>query len=226
MKDVSDVRRRFDRALGDLVGDPVAGRMVVAFSGGLDSCVLLHLLRFGATGDAEILVAHFDHAMRRESAADADWVRGLCQAWGLAVTIARAEATLTSEDTARVARYDFLERVRAEEGGGRLLTAHHADDQAETVLFRVLRGTGIEGLSGIPTSREPGIIRPLLGFWREELEAYAGAVGLSWRDDASNADLGYARNAIRGSLLPLAETHVARGARRALVRLAGIAREN
>ena len=226
MNDASDLGRGFDQALADLVGVEPMSRVVVAFSGGLDSCVLLHLLRFGASRAVEIHVAHFDHGMRAESAADAEWVRGLCRAWGLSFTIARAEAAPTSEDGARRARYDFLERVQDEEKATWLMTAHHADDQAETVFFRVLRGTGIEGLAGIPATREPGIIRPLLGFWRDDLEVYARSVGLSWREDASNAELGYARNTIRRSLLPLAETEVATGARRSLVRLAGIAREN
>jgi tRNA(Ile)-lysidine synthase len=226
MNAVSDLRSGFDQALASLVGVEPMGPVMVAFSGGLDSCVLLHLLRFGTDRASEVFVAHFDHAMRDESAADAEWVRGLCLAWDVPLTIARAQTAPASEAGARKARYEFLERVRAEENIPWLMTAHHADDQAETVLFRVLRGTGIEGLAGIPGAREPGLIRPLLGFWRDDLEAYAHSVGLSWREDASNAALGYARNTIRRSLLPLAEAQVAQGARRSLVRLAGIAREN
>jgi tRNA(Ile)-lysidine synthase len=104
-----------------------------------------------------------------------------------------------------------------------VLTAHHADDQAETVLFRVLRGTGVEGLAGIPARREGSILRPLLACWRGELEAYARRVGLTWRDDVTNDELGYARNVIRHRILPEAEASVAPGARRALVRLARLA---
>jgi tRNA(Ile)-lysidine synthase len=226
MSDTRDVRDRFDRALAELMGDSAGERVVVAFSGGLDSCALLHLLRFRLAPGPEIVVAHLDHGMRAESAADAQWVRGLCSAWGLSVTTSRVETAPASEGAARRVRYDFLERVREEVGARWLLTAHHADDQAETVLFRVLRGTGIEGLAGIPATREPGIIRPLLGFWREELESYNSSVGLSWRDDASNQEPGFARNAIRRSLLPLAEDRVASGARSSLVRLARLAREN
>jgi tRNA(Ile)-lysidine synthase len=109
--------------------------------------------------------------------------------------------------------------MRARHAAAVVLTAHHADDQAETVLFRALRGTGVRGLRGIaPRSRLR--IRPLLPFWREELEAYAEAVGLSWRDDSTNVALDRARNVLRHVVLPRCEADVAPGARRALVRLA------
>jgi tRNA(Ile)-lysidine synthase len=198
-------------------------KAIVALSGGLDSCVLLHLLRFGSRPGPSLVAAHYDHAMRAESAADALWVRGLCRAWGVPCVIERAAAAPRSEAAARRARYAFLERVRASEGADRVLTAHHADDQAETVLFRVLRGTGVEGLAGIPARREGSILRPLLACWRDELEAYARRVGLTWRDDVTNDELGYARNVIRHRILPEAEASVAPGARRALVRLARLA---
>jgi len=223
---VVDFVDRFRTDLEASVGTLEEGSTVVAFSGGLDSCVLLHLLRFHAMSPSDLRVGHFDHRMRKESAADADWVRGLCQAWDLPVTIGCADRVPTSEDAARNARYAFLESLRADVGATRVVTAHHADDQAETVLFRIFRGTGIEGLRGIPTTRPPGIARPLLGFWREELEAYAAKVGLVWREDESNEDVRYARNVIRRQILPNAEAGVAPGARRALVRLARLAEEN
>lgn len=226
MTDVSDVVPRFQASMTALGGMPGDGPLLVAVSGGLDSCVLLHLLRFATTPRPEVVVAHFDHGMRPQSEADADWVRGLCRGWGVRCVIGRAHDVPASEGAARSARYDFLHSVTEEAGAARLLTAHHADDQAETVLFRVLRGTGIDGLRGIPAARAPNIARPLLDFWREDLEGYARSVRLAWRDDASNEHLGYARNMIRRRLLPDAEAHVAPGARRALVRLAGIAAEN
>jgi len=199
--------------------------VVVAVSGGLDSVALLHLLRFAPGLPAVRLVAaHFDHAMREGSAADAAWVRGLARAWDVAFRGARADPAPQSEEEARRARYRFLEEVRSGEGARMVATAHQADDQAETVLFRALRGTGPGGLAGIPPWREPGIWRPLLPFSRAELEAYAGAVGLRWRQDPTNADEGFARNVIRRTLLPIAERQVAPGARRALARLARLAR--
>lgn len=194
--------------------------LVVAVSGGLDSCVLLHALRFTGALGTRLVVAHLDHAMRPESAADARWMAGLCTAWDVPLHASRLKTTPTSEDTARTLRYDFLERVRGETGACAIITAHHADDQAETVLFRVLRGTGVDGLRGIPAARAPGILRPMLGVWRPEIEAYAKAHHVSCRPDATNDAPGFARNVIRHRLLPEAERTVAPGARAALVRLA------
>lgn len=204
--------------------------LVVALSGGLDSVVLLHVLRFQPGFDRRLVAAHFDHAMRPGSRRDAAWVRGLCRSWAVELRSETARAGPTSEDEARTARYEFLRRVAAGHERPILLTAHHADDQAETVLFRALRGTGIEGLAGIPRVRTldgpgaaPILARPLLDVWREELEAYAAHYGLGWRDDPTNEELGYARNVLRHEILPTAEERVASGARRALVRLARIA---
>ncbi len=216
---------RLADALRALEVDPYGAEatLVVAFSGGLDSCVLLHLLRFSMRPGARLVAAHFDHAMRPGSAADASWARGVCAAWDVAYVSERSGSAPGAEEAARDARYDFLERVRRRFAPARVLTAHHADDQAETVLFRILRGTGIGGLRGMPGTREPGIVRPLLGFWREELEAHAAAVGLRWREDPTNEQLGYARNTLRHEILPVAEARVSAGARRALVRLAAVA---
>lgn len=223
--DANPLARRLAHALDDLgvKAESVAPALVVAFSGGLDSCVLLHLLRFGLRVESRVVAAHFDHGMRSGSAADAAWARGVCAAWGVECVSERAGVAPTAEAEARDARYAFLERVRTTYAPALVLTAHHADDQAETVLFRIFRGTGIDGLRGMPATREPGIARPLLGFWREELEAYAAAVGLRWREDPTNEQLGYARNVLRHEILPAAEAGVSGGARRALVRLAGLA---
>lgn len=200
--------------------------IVVACSGGVDSSVLLHLLRFAdADATPRLVAAHFDHAMRPGSGADALWTKGLCSAWGIDFHTERADAVLRSEAEAREARYAFLDRVRDKVGARWVLTAHQADDQAETVLFRALRGAGLRGLAGIPEQREPGILRPILPFTRSEIEEYAEGVGLSAREDETNASPAFARNVIRNELLPRAEEGVAAGARRSLVRLSGIARE-
>jgi tRNA(Ile)-lysidine synthase len=200
-------------------------RWVVAVSGGLDSVVLLHLLRFAVEAPAELVIAHFDHGMRAASRDDARWVRGLVAAWGLRVHSERAGTVPSSEAEARDARYAFLDRVRRDAGARLVVTAHHADDQAEGVLFRALRGTGRSGLAGM-RARRGDLFRPLLPFWRDELEAYARNARVSWREDSTNASLDYARNALRHRVLPDIERMVAPGARRALVRLAGLARED
>lgn len=200
-------------------------RLLVAVSGGVDSLTLLHLLRFtGALPALDLVVGHFDHRMRAESGRDALWVRGLADAWGLDSTIGEAGVPLKGEEEARVARYDFLERTMATLGSRWILTAHHEDDQAETILFRIVRGTGLEGLRGIPEQRPPGILRPLLPFAKDRLVAYADAVGLRPRWDPSNVDGGFARNVLRNDILPRLERGVAPGARRSLIRLGRTAR--
>ena len=223
-----DLRDRFREVVRDrgLFADGDA--VVVAVSGGLDSVALLHLLRFTPRLPRWRLVsAHFDHAMRQGSGRDAEWVRGICGAWRVEARFARAaDEALRSEDEARSARYAYLEQTRRDVGARCVLTAHTADDQAETVLHRVVRGTGLAGLAGIREYREPGVWRPLLDFWRADLEAYTAAAHLSWRDDPTNADLGFARNALRHAVLPVLERSVSPGARRALVRLAEHARED
>ncbi len=219
-----DLEARFRRGLAELgLG---GARVVVALSGGADSVALLHLLRRAAGEEGiELTAAHLDHALRRESAADAEWVRGLCRAWEVPLVAERLAQAPRGEAAARAARYAFLRRVAAEAGASRIATGHHADDQAETVLFRALRGTGPAGLAGIAPDSD-GIVRPLLPFTRRELRRYLRERRARWRQDPSNAAPGPRRNAVRHRLLPLAERAVAPGATRALARLADLARED
>lgn len=211
-----------------LQGEVSAGdRLVVALSGGVDSLVLLHLLRFSKDlPPLHLVAAHFDHGMRPGSGDEALWVRGLCRAWEVPLRAGRAEAAPASEERARDARYRFLLDVARRESARWLMTAHHADDQAETVLFRILRGTGLGGLAGIPRRRSPGICRPLLPFTRSEIQAYAPSAGLRPRIDPTNSDTTYPRNFLRHRTLPELEAGPAPGARRSLLRLARLAREN
>ena len=200
--------------------------LLAALSGGCDSVVLLHLLRFG-TGERspQLSAAHFDHGMRPESEGDAEWVAGLCESWKVELVRGRTLERLASENHARHARYHFLRGAARSVGATWVVTAHHADDQAETVLFRILRGTGLRGLGGIPAVSS-SLLRPLLPFWREELEQYACEVGLRWREDASNRSLKPTRNRIRQEVLPWIEQTIAPGARRHLVELAELAQES
>ena len=218
---------RVRRSLDGLGVRGTDAHVLVAVSGGCDSVSLLHLLRFAAEdAGLRITAAHFDHAMRPGSERDAAWVRGLCRAWGVDLAEARAETPPRTEAQARDARYAFLRRAQAERGATHLATAHHADDQAETVLFRVLRGTGLPGLAGIPPVAEGGLVRPMLPFRRAEIRRYARESGLCWLTDPSNALVDAARNRIRLKLLPYAERHLAPGARVSLARLAELARED
>jgi tRNA(Ile)-lysidine synthase len=226
MHSASPLQERFLSRLRDLgVGD-APSHLLVAVSGGCDSVALLHLLREASRAISLTLsVAHLDHGMRPGSAGDARWVRGLCAAWDLPHFERRLPEAPRSEADARAARYDFLRELAARIGAGLVATAHSADDQAETVLFRAARGTGLRGLSGIPARTRSGLIRPLLPFWRAEIRAYAAAHELRWRTDPTNRDLRFARNRIRRRILPELERFVAPGARRNLVALAALAAE-
>ena len=202
-------------------------RVIVGLSGGVDSTVLLHLLRFSSGLEGLNLVAsHFDHRMRPDSADDLQWVRGLCRAWGVELRTKAADHPPTSEDEAREQRYSFLLHMMSEEKAALIATGHHADDQVETVLFRILRGTGLRGLAGIPASRSPGLVRPLLHFSRRELLAYARKNRVPYRTDPSNLDTKYSRNFLRHEVLPILDEGPIPGARRAVLRLARLAREN
>jgi len=221
---VADTGTRFARHLA--VSGLIAPRstVLVALSGGIDSMVLLHLLHtLPAPWELKLHVAHFDHRMRPDSGADAAWVRGFCRAWEIPVTIGSPRGELHGQAAARAERYAFLEETAARVGADCIATAHQADDQAETVLFRIARGTGLRGLAGIPP-RRGRIVRPLLPFTRAEIEEYALRWRVPYREDPTNRGVDYARNYIRHEVLPRLE-RVAPGAAGSLRRLAAHARE-
>ncbi|TVP75860.1 MAG: tRNA lysidine(34) synthetase TilS [Gemmatimonadales bacterium] len=203
---------------------PPPGRpLLVACSGGPDSLVLLHLLRFGCRGLPPLRVAHLDHGMRRGSAADARWLAGVCASWELPLHTAELSPPPTSEGEARTRRHAWLEALRQEVGASRVLLAHHADDQVETVLFRAVRGTGVQGLRGMDAVRLPALLRPLLAEPAVELRAWARRHHLRGRIDPTNLDPAASRNRLRHRVLPeLEATHP--GARAALARLGRRAR--
>lgn len=197
--------------VGRLLGRGVLGRVLVGVSGGADSVALLSgLLAVGI----EVGVGHLDHGTREgQSAVDAEWVRELAEKMGVrcfvkAVDVPGMAAELPEsfEEVARGVRYDFLAEVAAAEGYGVIATGHHGDDQVETVLMRVVRGTSPTGLAGIPEIGEwkgVRVIRPLLGVSRSAIEGYLRDAGLDYLEDSSNADPKYVRNRVRHELLPL-----------------------
>ncbi len=167
-------------------------KYIVAVSGGVDSVVLLDML-VKANGH-ELIVAHFDHGIRKDSAADARFVRALAERYGLPFETERVELGVSSsEETARSHRYDFLRRMAAKHSG-RIVTAHHSDDLLETIAINLVRGTGWRGLAVL---NDPSIERPLLGSSKAELYDYAVSQGLEWVDDVSNSSDVYLRNRIR-----------------------------
>jgi tRNA(Ile)-lysidine synthase len=182
-------------------------RVLIAVSGGLDSVTLLALLR--ETG-LDVSVAHLDHGIRAESADDAAFVQELCANVHVPFELQRVNIPEIAagrgwglEEAARKVRYDFLARAAKRSGSSAILTAHTRDDNAETVLLQLLRGT--VRATGIPPRRDR-ILRPLLGVSRAELHEYAITHGLRWREDASNTDTRFSRNWIRHEVLPLLET--------------------
>ena len=176
--------------------------IAVAFSGGRDSVALLHLLRaLREPWSLDVFAVHLDHRMRAGSGADADWVAGLCRAWDVPLVAACTLRAPRSEADARAARYALLRSVMRCFRADAVATAHHRDDQAETVLMRIARGTGVRGLRGI-AERRGRLVRPLLPFDRASIDAYVARESLAWRDDPSNRDVKFTRNRMRAQLMP------------------------
>ncbi len=170
-------------------------RLLVAVSGGVDSVVLLDMLV--KKGDAELLVAHFDHGIREDSAVDARFVGALAERYSLPFFTAREELGAgASEDLARKQRYAFLRRV-AKEQSAAIVTAHHADDVVETIAINIQRGTGWRGLAVFGAA---DIERPLTKCTKAELYTYALEHRLEWVEDSTNASQEYLRNKLRVAL--------------------------
>lgn len=211
-------------------------RCLIGVSGGRDSVALLHQLH--AAGFRELIVCHLDHALRTESAADAQFVEKLAAKLDYAFALQREDiATLAKErkksleTTARAARFSFFAHIAREHDCPRLFLAHHADDQVETLLFNLFRGAGAAGLAGMsPLSTRTidgvtlQISRPFLGIWREEIDAYILRHKLSFVEDASNTDRKFTRNRLRHEIIPVLEQAFGREIRRSIWRSAEILR--
>jgi len=212
--------------------------VLVAVSGGGDSVALLRGLNvLKPPGDGRLIAAHVNHKLRSaDSDADQAFVQQLCRQLGLACEVAMAAVDPRTgsrgqgiEATARRARYAAFEEMAGRLGARFVVTAHTADDQAETILHRILRGTGIRGLSGMSRSRRIGpatLLRPLLGTAREELAEYLNDLQQPFRTDASNCDVRFTRNRIRKDLLPLLAVHYNPTIVEALLRLGELAGES
>jgi tRNA(Ile)-lysidine synthase len=180
-------------------------------SGGADSVALLECLRT-VEGALRIglAVGHVDHGLRAGSRVDAAFVRDLAAAAGLPCHVRTADVRALAraggrsiEETARTERYRLLGEMAREAGARVVATAHTATDQAETVLLRLLRGTGPLGLAGVDPDRADGVVRPMLCATRGEVRAWAAARGLAFREDPSNLDERFLRNRVRLRLLPM-----------------------
>ncbi|MDH4198376.1 MAG: tRNA lysidine(34) synthetase TilS, partial [Candidatus Aminicenantes bacterium] len=189
-------------------------KVLAACSGGPDSVALVHLLlELRQDIPHEIAVGHFNHRLRPAAASDEAFVRRLARENGLPFFSSRRDVHayarrfgLNLEEAARTLRYEFLERTAARMGATRIATGHTMTDQAETLIMRLLRGTGLTGLGGILSVADARLIRPLLGLEREEIEAYLDERRLVCRRDETNEDLRFLRNRIRLELLPVLRT--------------------
>lgn len=190
---------------------PLPERLLIGLSGGADSVALAYLLLDKrARQETELCAVHVNHGLRgAESDADEAFVRDLCQRWQLPLLVYQAQPQQNpGEDWARQVRYGFYRQAMAQFQASHIALAHHRDDQAETFLLHLLRGAGLTGLSGMaPESEVLGVrvIRPLLAYSRQELQTLLLQAGVPWREDGSNQDRRYLRNAVRHDLLPLME---------------------
>lgn len=200
--------RRFMEAHGT---DPAKDlRVTAAVSGGADSVAMLLILQhlLGAGDGCSLQAVHVEHGIRgEESAGDADFVRALCVQEGIPLTVRHvdvpafaAKEHLSTEEAARILRYRAIREVSS---GGVIAVAHNMDDNAETMLLQIARGTGWKGAAGLPCDNGRGVLRPLLCLRREEIEAYLQARGQTWRRDSTNADLKITRNRIRMEIMPV-----------------------
>jgi tRNA(Ile)-lysidine synthase len=209
--------------------------VLLAVSGGADSVAMLHAtaaLKKRAGGAGRLFAAHLNHGLRgAESDADAQWVRSLCERLQVPLELEKLDVALTAqqqgdgwEAAARTMRYEFLSSTAERLGVRYVAVAHTADDQIETVLHRILRGTGIHGLRGMqfarPLAASVALVRPLLEMKRRQVIDYLADIGQDFRTDTSNTDMRFTRNRLRHELLPLLRTNYNADIDEALLRLA------
>lgn len=203
---------------------------VVAVSGGADSVALaLAIARLAPAGArGQLVIAHADHGLRSESVADSDFVRALAGRLGVRFVCRRLDVAVGGgreglEGRARRLRYAFLAEAAHDVGARHVLVAHTADDQAETILHRLLRGTGVAGLAGMRRARwladGVALVRPLLHVSRASVRDFLATTGQEWREDATNTDPSRARNFLRHEILPLCTVGPYPAAAEAIVRL-------
>jgi tRNA(Ile)-lysidine synthase len=232
---VSDLLARVRRTIRRFDLWAPGQRILAAVSGGSDSVAMLHLIDELARTDQVAVagVAHFNHQLRgEESDRDEEFCRALARQFQLPFVSDTAEvkhvardARRSCEETARRLRYEFLERARLQLSADRIAVGHTRDDQAETLLLRLIRGAGPRGLGGIHP-RAGLVVRPLLHLSRAELRSYLADRGATFREDASNADVSIPRNRVRHELLPLLRARFSPQVTDVLAREAAILRED
>lgn len=206
MKTLSVVRKTIKRFSMLSPGETV----VVGVSGGADSVGLLYILTELEEYNLKLIVSHLNHGIRAEEGKrDAEFVEGIAKSLNLPCEIGNVDtpdfkekSNLSLEEAARILRYGFFKQVMEKYGAQKIATGHTLDDQAETVLMRIIRGSGALGLSGIPPVSEGYIIRPLVKTPKSEIEEYLKSKGIGWIEDSTNRATVFLRNRIRHELFP------------------------
>ena len=210
-------------------------KIVLGLSGGPDSVCLLHILKLLKSElNIEIYAAHLNHQIRGlEAQKDAMYVSKLCDDLGIIYFVKSIDVPsyckehgLSIEEGARILRYEMFFQIKEKTGANKIAIAHNLNDQAETVLMRMMRGTGLQGLKGISYNREDGIIRPLLDVSRDEIEKYCEVNNLNPRIDESNLESVYTRNKIRLELIPYMKENFNPNIIDALVRMSNTIKED
>lgn len=210
-------------------------KVIAAVSGGADSVCMLHILN-NLKNDLKfsLCCVHINHGLRGEAAdRDEAFVKALCVNMGIdfyskKFDVARLaeENKITCEEAGRNVRYSFFEEIKTKYGYNKVATAHNKNDNAETVLMRIIRGTGIDGLAGIPYMRNDGVIRPILDISREQVEEYCTENNLEFCTDATNLENDFTRNKVRNMLIPFIEREFNAKISDSLIRLSDSAEED
>lgn len=210
-------------------------KVVVGVSGGADSLALLHILsQMQNSIPITLYVAHVNHGLRDGAAReDADFVEAIAKEWDFEFFLKEAQVSklskkwgISEEQAGRRVRYEFFEEVRRLVDGDKIALAHHRDDQAETILHNIIRGTGLAGLSGMKPVRDEFIIRPLLEVSRQEIEDYCHVNDLKYRTDHTNDEIIYTRNRIRHKIIPMIEEEFNPNFVNGLVRMGDMLRDD
>ncbi|NLN05768.1 MAG: tRNA lysidine(34) synthetase TilS [Clostridiaceae bacterium] len=205
-----DIHDRFEETIAK--HNMIDKGVIACVSGGADSICMLYLLYdYCSKHDVDLVCAHFNHCIRgEESDSDMEFVKDVCKKLGIKLYFESGDVPSLAkklskgiEETARIARYEFFEKL-AKETGYRICVAHNRDDRIETVIHNIFRGTSIDGLKGIPYTRG-NIIRPMLDIGRKEIEEFLSQNNIEFKVDSTNADVTYIRNRIRHKIIPFLE---------------------